>query len=67
MAVNVIGSFLVAKHALAVMQPGGSLIVNSSVVGLTSDAGISAYATSSTRSSGSCEPPPRKWRRAASA
>ncbi len=45
-AVNVIGSFLVAKHALAVMQPGGSLIINSSVVGLTSDAGISAYATS---------------------
>ncbi len=46
MAVNVIGSFLVAKHALAVMEPGGSLIINSSVVGLTSDAGISAYATS---------------------
>jgi len=46
LAVNVIGSFLLAKHALAVMQPGGSLIINSSVVGLTSDAGISAYATS---------------------
>jgi NAD(P)-dependent dehydrogenase (short-subunit alcohol dehydrogenase family) len=46
LAVNVVGSFLVAKHALAVMQPGGSLIINSSVVGLTSDAGISAYATS---------------------
>ncbi len=45
-AVNVIGSFLVAKHALAVMESGGSLIINSSVVGLTSDAGISAYATS---------------------
>lgn len=45
-AVNVIGSFLVAKHALAVMDSGGSLIINSSVVGLTSDAGISAYATS---------------------
>jgi len=28
------------------MQPGGSLIVNSSVVGLTSDRGIAAYATS---------------------
>ena len=38
-AVNVIGSFLTAKHALAVMQPGGSLIINSSVVGLTSDRG----------------------------
>jgi NAD(P)-dependent dehydrogenase (short-subunit alcohol dehydrogenase family) len=46
MAVNVLGSFLVAKHALAVMEAGGSLIINSSVVGLTSDGGISAYATS---------------------
>jgi NAD(P)-dependent dehydrogenase (short-subunit alcohol dehydrogenase family) len=46
MAVNVLGSFLVAKHSLAVMQRGGSLIINSSVVGLTSDIGISAYATS---------------------
>ena len=45
-AVNVIGCFLVAKHALAVMERGGSLVINSSVVGLTSDAGISAYATS---------------------
>lgn len=46
MAVNVTGSFLVAKHALGVMRPGGSLIINSSVVGLTSDAAIGAYATS---------------------
>lgn len=46
MAVNVRGSFLVAKHALAVMEPGGSLIINSSVVGLTSDRGIAGYATS---------------------
>jgi NAD(P)-dependent dehydrogenase (short-subunit alcohol dehydrogenase family) len=46
MNVNVIGSFLVAQHALRVMQPGGSLIINSSVVGLTSDQGIAAYATS---------------------
>jgi NAD(P)-dependent dehydrogenase (short-subunit alcohol dehydrogenase family) len=46
MAVNVMGSFLVAKHALAAMEDGGSLIVNSSVVGLTSDRGIAAYATS---------------------
>ena len=28
------------------MAPGGSLIINSSVVGLTSDQGIAAYATS---------------------
>jgi NAD(P)-dependent dehydrogenase (short-subunit alcohol dehydrogenase family) len=46
MAVNVRGSFLLAKHALAVMRDGGSMIFNSSVVGLMSDAGICAYATS---------------------
>src|SRR5437764_6854677 len=46
MAVNVLGSFHVAKHALRVIRPGGALVVNSSVVGLTSDQGISAYATS---------------------
>jgi NAD(P)-dependent dehydrogenase (short-subunit alcohol dehydrogenase family) len=46
LAVNVVGPFLVAKHALAVMRDGGSLIINSSVVGLTSDAGIAGYATS---------------------
>jgi NAD(P)-dependent dehydrogenase (short-subunit alcohol dehydrogenase family) len=44
--VNVLGPFLVAKHALRAMGPGGSLIINSSVVGLTSDRGIAAYATS---------------------
>jgi NAD(P)-dependent dehydrogenase (short-subunit alcohol dehydrogenase family) len=44
--VNVLGPFLVAKHALRVMGSGGSLIINSSVVGLTSDRGIAAYATS---------------------
>jgi NAD(P)-dependent dehydrogenase (short-subunit alcohol dehydrogenase family) len=46
LAVNVRGPFLVAKHALAVMRDGGCLIINSSVVGLTSDAGIAGYATS---------------------
>jgi NAD(P)-dependent dehydrogenase (short-subunit alcohol dehydrogenase family) len=45
-AVNVLGSFLVAKYALAVIERGGSLIINSSVVGLTSDPGIAGYATS---------------------
>ena len=39
LAVNVRGPFHVAKHALAAMRDGGSLILNSSVVGLTSDAG----------------------------
>ena len=46
MAVNVRGSFLVAKHALGVMRDGGSLIFNSSIVGLMSEAGIAGYATS---------------------
>lgn len=46
MAVNVLGSFLLARYALRVMEPGGSLIINSSVVGLTSDRGIAGYATS---------------------
>jgi NAD(P)-dependent dehydrogenase (short-subunit alcohol dehydrogenase family) len=46
MAVNVLGPFLVAKYAVPKMRRGGSLIINSSVVGLTSDPGIAAYATS---------------------
>jgi NAD(P)-dependent dehydrogenase (short-subunit alcohol dehydrogenase family) len=46
LAVNVLGPFHVAKHALRAMRPGGSLILNSSVVGLTSDPGICAYAMS---------------------
>ncbi len=46
MAVNVGGTFRLARHALAVMRDGGSLILNSSVVGLTSDPGICGYATS---------------------
>jgi NAD(P)-dependent dehydrogenase (short-subunit alcohol dehydrogenase family) len=46
LAVNVLGPFHVAKHALKAMRPGGSLVLNSSVAGLTSDPGIAAYATS---------------------
>jgi len=46
MAVNVKGSFLVCKHAMAAMGDGpGSIVINSSVVGLTSAPGILAYAT----------------------
>lgn len=45
LAVHVRGSFLLCKHAVPVMTDGGSVIINSSVVGLTSDRGISAYAT----------------------
>jgi NAD(P)-dependent dehydrogenase (short-subunit alcohol dehydrogenase family) len=46
MMVNVVGSFLVVKHALTAMGAGGSVVINSSVVGLTSDRGIAGYATS---------------------
>jgi NAD(P)-dependent dehydrogenase (short-subunit alcohol dehydrogenase family) len=45
LAVHVRGAFLLCKHAVPVMSDGGSVIITSSVVGLTSDAGISAYAT----------------------
>jgi NAD(P)-dependent dehydrogenase (short-subunit alcohol dehydrogenase family) len=43
--VHVLGAFLLLKHGLPVLAEGGSVIINSSVVGLTSDAGICAYAT----------------------
>jgi NAD(P)-dependent dehydrogenase (short-subunit alcohol dehydrogenase family) len=43
--VHVLGAFLVLKHGLPRLAKGASVIINSSVVGLTSDAGISAYAT----------------------
>jgi NAD(P)-dependent dehydrogenase (short-subunit alcohol dehydrogenase family) len=46
MAVNVRGSFLVCKHAMKAMGDGpGAIVINSSVVGLTSAPGILAYAT----------------------
>jgi NAD(P)-dependent dehydrogenase (short-subunit alcohol dehydrogenase family) len=44
LAVHVRGSFLVCKHTLPVITDGGSVIINSSVVGLTSEPGITAYA-----------------------
>jgi NAD(P)-dependent dehydrogenase (short-subunit alcohol dehydrogenase family) len=43
--VHVLGAFLLLKHGLAAMRDGGSVIINSSVVGLTSDLGIAGYAT----------------------
>ena len=45
-AVNVKGVFLTVKHSLAAMNNGASIVINSSVVGLTADAGIAGYATS---------------------
>lgn len=46
MAVNVRASFLAIKYGQPRMNDGGSIIVTSSVVGVTSDPGICAYATS---------------------
>lgn len=46
MAVNVRASFLACKYGLPKMVSGGSIIITSSVVGVTSDPGICAYATS---------------------
>jgi NAD(P)-dependent dehydrogenase (short-subunit alcohol dehydrogenase family) len=46
MAVNVRASFLAIKYVQTQMNDGGSIIVTSSVVGVTSDPGICAYATS---------------------
>lgn len=45
-AVNLKGSFLACKHGLPGMRDGGSIIMTSSVVGVTSDPGIVAYAAS---------------------
>lgn len=46
MAVNVRASFLACKYGLPKMNEGGSIIITGSVVGVTSDPGICAYATS---------------------
>jgi NAD(P)-dependent dehydrogenase (short-subunit alcohol dehydrogenase family) len=46
-AVNLKGSFLACKHGLGKMRDGGSIIMTSSVVGVTGDdPGISAYVAS---------------------
>jgi NAD(P)-dependent dehydrogenase (short-subunit alcohol dehydrogenase family) len=45
LAVHVRGSFLVCKHAMPHLDRGASVIITSSVVGLTADPGICAYAT----------------------
>lgn len=46
LAVNLKGSFLACKYGLPHMRDGGSVIMTSSVVGVTSDPGIAAYAAS---------------------
>ncbi|UYN97011.1 MAG: SDR family oxidoreductase [Enhydrobacter sp.] len=45
-AVNLKGSFLACKHGLPRMRDGGSIVMTASVVGVTSDPGIAAYAAS---------------------
>lgn len=44
--VNVTGTFLTCKHVVPSLQRGASIVINSSVVGLTADPTIAAYATS---------------------
>jgi NAD(P)-dependent dehydrogenase (short-subunit alcohol dehydrogenase family) len=43
--VHILGAFLMLKHGLPVLRDGGSVIITSSIVGLTSNNGISGYAT----------------------
>lgn len=49
MAVNVRGTFLALKYGLPLLNDGASVLINASVVAVTADPGIAAYATSSTR------------------
>jgi NAD(P)-dependent dehydrogenase (short-subunit alcohol dehydrogenase family) len=46
MAINVRGSFLACKYGLPQMNDGGSIIITSSIMGVTADPGVCAYATS---------------------
>jgi NAD(P)-dependent dehydrogenase (short-subunit alcohol dehydrogenase family) len=46
MAINVRGSFLACKYGLPQMKDGGSIILTSSIMGVTADPGVCAYATS---------------------
>jgi NAD(P)-dependent dehydrogenase (short-subunit alcohol dehydrogenase family) len=46
MAVNVRGAFLACKYGLPRMNDGGSIIITSSIMGVTADPGVCAYATS---------------------
>lgn len=44
-AVHVKGAYLACKHAVPVMNDGGSIIITSSVAGVRGDAGVYAYIT----------------------
>jgi NAD(P)-dependent dehydrogenase (short-subunit alcohol dehydrogenase family) len=43
---NVRGSFLACKYGLPHINDGGSIIITSSIMGVTADPGVAAYATS---------------------
>jgi len=46
MAINIRGSFLACKYGLPQMNDGGSIILTSSIMGVTADPGVCAYVTS---------------------
>ena len=46
MAINVRGSFLACKYGLPQMNDGGSIIITTSIMGVTADPGVCAYVTS---------------------
>jgi NAD(P)-dependent dehydrogenase (short-subunit alcohol dehydrogenase family) len=46
MAINIRGSFLACKYGLPLMNDGGSIVITSSIMGVTADPGVVAYATS---------------------
>jgi NAD(P)-dependent dehydrogenase (short-subunit alcohol dehydrogenase family) len=46
MAINIRGTFLACKYGLPQMNDGGSIIITSSIMGVTADPGVCAYATS---------------------
>jgi NAD(P)-dependent dehydrogenase (short-subunit alcohol dehydrogenase family) len=45
LATHVKGAFLAAKHTLPHMNDGGSIVITSSIVGVTGDPGVCAYVT----------------------
>lgn len=46
MAINVRGTFLACKYGLPQMNDGGSIIITSSIMGVTADPGVCAYVAS---------------------
>jgi len=46
MAINIRGTFLACKYGLPQMNDGGSVIITSSIMGVTADPGVCAYVTS---------------------